>query len=155
MVNTTLAKGHHAQTQRTAWNFLFFHIIAVRLNDNGTLLFLTWEDDIARFDSRRYNYLWFGAWIRKNGVESRNGKSLETIPLSNDIFDWTILQRGTLRDKLVYLLRISCKLFLVIWNIFTCTYNFYRYCTVLHNKDSDATSFHTPVVSFGNLKNWH
>jgi hypothetical protein len=29
-VNTTLAKGHHAQTRRTARNFLMFHTIAVR-----------------------------------------------------------------------------------------------------------------------------
>jgi hypothetical protein len=33
-----------------------FHTIAVRLNKNYTLLFLTGEDDIARFDSRQYSY---------------------------------------------------------------------------------------------------
>ncbi len=31
MVNTTLAKGHRAQTQRTARNCLMFHMVAVRL----------------------------------------------------------------------------------------------------------------------------
>jgi hypothetical protein len=30
-VNTTLAKGHHAQTQPTARKFLMFYMIAVRL----------------------------------------------------------------------------------------------------------------------------
>ncbi len=31
MVNTTIARGHHAQTWRTARNFLMFHMVAVRL----------------------------------------------------------------------------------------------------------------------------
>ncbi len=54
MVNTTLARGHHAQTRCTARNFLMFHTVSVRPNKNCTLLFLTGEDDIARFDSRHY-----------------------------------------------------------------------------------------------------
>ncbi len=29
-VNTTLGKGHHAQTRRTGRHFLIFHMIAVR-----------------------------------------------------------------------------------------------------------------------------
>jgi hypothetical protein len=52
MVNTTLARGHHAQTWRTARNFLTFHTVAVLLNQNFILLFLT--GDIARLDSQRY-----------------------------------------------------------------------------------------------------
>jgi hypothetical protein len=52
----TLARGHHAQTGRTARNFFIFHTVAVRLIKNCTLLFLTGEDDIARFDSQRYSY---------------------------------------------------------------------------------------------------
>jgi hypothetical protein len=32
-------------------------MVAVRLNKNHTLLFLTGEDDIARFDSRRYSFV--------------------------------------------------------------------------------------------------
>jgi hypothetical protein len=55
MVNMTHVKGHHAETQCTARNFLIFHTIAVRPINNYTLLFVTGEDDIARFDSRRYN----------------------------------------------------------------------------------------------------
>jgi hypothetical protein len=50
----TLVMGHHAETQHTARNFLFFHFIAVRPSTNCTLLFVTGGDDIARFDSRRY-----------------------------------------------------------------------------------------------------
>jgi hypothetical protein len=45
MVNMTLVRGHHAQTQRNARNFLYF-----------TLYQYTGVDDIARFDSRRYIY---------------------------------------------------------------------------------------------------
>jgi hypothetical protein len=56
MVKMTLAKGHHAPTRRTARNFLMFHMPAVRLNENCTLLFLTGEDVIARFDSRQYSH---------------------------------------------------------------------------------------------------
>ncbi len=52
----TLAKGHHAQTRGTARIFLIFHTVAVHLNNNGTLLFVTGEGDIARFNSRRYTY---------------------------------------------------------------------------------------------------
>ncbi len=55
MVNKTLAKGHHTQTWHTARNFFMFHTVAVHLYKNCTLLFLTGEDDIARFDSRKYN----------------------------------------------------------------------------------------------------
>ncbi len=47
MVNMTLAKGHHAQTWLTARKFLMFLMIATH-NENCTLLFLTWEDNIAR-----------------------------------------------------------------------------------------------------------
>jgi hypothetical protein len=54
-VDMTIAKGHHAQTQHTARKFLMFHTIAVRQLKNCTLLFLTREDDIARFDSRQYS----------------------------------------------------------------------------------------------------
>jgi hypothetical protein len=36
------------------FNF-FFHTVAVCLNNNGTLLYVTGEDDIARFDSHQYN----------------------------------------------------------------------------------------------------
>jgi hypothetical protein len=32
-----------------------FHTVTVRLIKNFTLLFLTGEDDIARFDSRQYS----------------------------------------------------------------------------------------------------
>jgi hypothetical protein len=56
MVKMTFAKDHHAPTRRTARNFLMFHMAAVRLNENCTLLFLTGEDVIARFDSRRYSH---------------------------------------------------------------------------------------------------
>jgi hypothetical protein len=52
----TLAKGHHAQTRRTARNLLIFHTVAVRLN-NKRYIIMTGEDDIARFDSRRYSNL--------------------------------------------------------------------------------------------------
>jgi hypothetical protein len=52
----TLARGHHAQTWRTDRKFLMFHMVAVRLNKNYTLLFLTGEDNIARFNSRQYRY---------------------------------------------------------------------------------------------------
>jgi hypothetical protein len=55
----TLAKGHHAQTRGTATNYLIFHTVAVRLNNNGTLLFVTGEDDTARFDSLQYTYKYF------------------------------------------------------------------------------------------------
>jgi hypothetical protein len=55
MVNTTFAKGHHAQTRRTARNFFIFHTVAVHLINNYTLLIVTGEDDIAMFDSRRYS----------------------------------------------------------------------------------------------------
>ncbi len=53
MVNTTLAKGHHAQTQHNARNLLMFHTIAVHLIKT-TLFFVTGDDNIARFDSWRY-----------------------------------------------------------------------------------------------------
>jgi hypothetical protein len=39
--------------------FLIFHTIAVHPTINCTLLFVTGEDDIARFDSRRYS------WVRE------------------------------------------------------------------------------------------
>jgi hypothetical protein len=58
MVNRTLAMGHHAETRLTARNFLIFHMIAVRPTINRTLLFVTGEDNIARFDSLRYNQFW-------------------------------------------------------------------------------------------------
>jgi hypothetical protein len=50
-----LAMGHNAETLRTARNFLNFHMVAVRPTKHCTLLFVTREDDIARFDSRRYS----------------------------------------------------------------------------------------------------
>jgi hypothetical protein len=51
----TLTMGHHAETRRTARNFLIFHTIAVRPLINRTLFIVTGEDDTARFDSRRYS----------------------------------------------------------------------------------------------------
>ncbi len=53
-VNTTLTKGHHARTQRTAKIFLIFHTIAARPIKTVHFEFLTEEDDIARFDSWQY-----------------------------------------------------------------------------------------------------
>jgi hypothetical protein len=50
----TLAMGHHAEIRCTAKNFLTFHTVAVHPTINCTLFFVTGEDDIARFDSRRY-----------------------------------------------------------------------------------------------------
>ncbi len=44
MVNTTLTKGHHAETQRTARNLLIFSHDS-STPTNYTLLFLTGEDD--------------------------------------------------------------------------------------------------------------
>ncbi len=46
-VNMTLAKGHHAQTQRTARNLLIFsHDSSTPIN--YTLLFFTEEDDYSQ-----------------------------------------------------------------------------------------------------------
>ncbi len=53
----TLVKGHHAQTRRTARNFYFFHTVAVRLINKLYIIICDKEDDIARFDSRRYTYI--------------------------------------------------------------------------------------------------
>jgi hypothetical protein len=47
MVNTTLAKGHHAETLRTARNFLFFHMPAVR-PELYNIIFLTGEDEYSQ-----------------------------------------------------------------------------------------------------------
>ncbi len=48
--------GGSQRPRCTARHFLiFFHTVAVCLNNNGTLLYVTGEDDIARFDSHRYN----------------------------------------------------------------------------------------------------
>ncbi len=55
MVNTTLTKGHHAQTWRTARIFFYVSHGSSMPNKNCTLIFLTGEDDIARFNSRWYN----------------------------------------------------------------------------------------------------
>jgi hypothetical protein len=56
MVNITLAKGHHDQTRRTGRKcFNFPHVSSICSNENGTLLFLTREFDIARFDSQQYS----------------------------------------------------------------------------------------------------
>jgi hypothetical protein len=43
-VNTTLVKGHHAQTRRTPRNFLFFHTIAVRPINKLYIIIFDWED---------------------------------------------------------------------------------------------------------------
>jgi hypothetical protein len=78
----TLAKGHHAQTRRTARNF-FSHDSSMP-NKTVHYYFFTGEDDIARFDSRRYNiyryrfiniginvyrYI-YSAFLRKNKTEN-------------------------------------------------------------------------------------
>ncbi len=56
MVNTSLAKGHHAQTLCTASQFfLYVSHDSSMPNKNCTLLVLTGEDDIAKFDSWRYS----------------------------------------------------------------------------------------------------
>ncbi len=54
-VNTTLAKGHLVKTRSTDRKFLMFHTISVRLIKTVHYSFLTGEDDIARFNSRRYS----------------------------------------------------------------------------------------------------
>ncbi len=46
--------GHHAETQRTVKNFLLF-TRKQYANNKLYIIFVTGEDNIARFDSRRYN----------------------------------------------------------------------------------------------------
>ncbi len=61
MVNTTLARGHHAENRHTARNFfflIFLYTLAVCPTINYTFLFVTREHDIARFYSRRYTLCW-------------------------------------------------------------------------------------------------
>jgi hypothetical protein len=53
-INATLVRGHHAQTWRTARNFLNFIDDSNMPNKTVHYYFLTGEDDIARFDSRQY-----------------------------------------------------------------------------------------------------
>ncbi len=70
MVNTTLAMGHHAENRRTAKNYFSFHTVAV--HPVITIhFFVTGEDDITRFDSRRYRT----AHIRQSGIMERIGQS--------------------------------------------------------------------------------
>jgi hypothetical protein len=68
--------GHLAETRHTARNFLIVHTIAVCPTINCTLLFVTGEDDIARFDSRRYRYiqpyLLVSYWVKKIISEYQN-----------------------------------------------------------------------------------
>jgi hypothetical protein len=54
-VNTTLARGHHAQTRHTSRNFSNLLHDSSMPNETVRYYFLTGEDDTARFDSRRYN----------------------------------------------------------------------------------------------------
>ncbi len=48
-------KGHHAETRRTARNFLIIHTIAVRPINKLYIIICDWGNDIARFDSHRYS----------------------------------------------------------------------------------------------------
>jgi hypothetical protein len=53
MVNTTLVRGHHAQTRRTAGNFLIFHTVTVSLNNKRYIIIFDW--------GRRYSQVRFPA----------------------------------------------------------------------------------------------
>jgi hypothetical protein len=46
-VNTTLARGHHAETWRTARNFFFFHTLAIGPK-LFNIIFLTGEDEYSQ-----------------------------------------------------------------------------------------------------------
>jgi hypothetical protein len=59
MVNMTLSKGHYAQTRHTARKYFNVSHDSSTPYKNLTLLFLTGEDDIARFDSRQYRDVWW------------------------------------------------------------------------------------------------